>query len=155
MGTKLNYLLPLAAWPAAALLASCERENVVRVETTLPAWPPVEMALKAQINAMNGEDLPAFMSYLHPDNVAFKSAESTTRQLFNDYELRTVLEKTEAVSLTEGEAKVKFTQLTQKLSGPEFRDNRVTGLHTLRKDHGVWKIFATEADGVVYLDAAS
>ena len=152
---KFTSLLVGALIPAALLLPSCERQTVVKAEISSPAWQPVDMALKAQINAMNGEDLPAFMSYLHPDNAGFRSAEVTTRKLFEDYELRTVLEKTEGISLTEGEAKVRFTQLTQKISGPEFRDNRVSGVHTLRKDNGVWKILATEADAVVYLDTAN
>ncbi|MDB6070299.1 MAG: hypothetical protein JWL81_1470, partial [Verrucomicrobiales bacterium] len=92
--------------------------------------------------------------YIHPDNPKYSETESATRKLFDEYELKTTLEKAEDTSVTDGEAKIKFVQLTQKVTGPAFRDNRVTGVHTLRQDKGVWKIFATEASGVVYLDGA-
>ena len=69
--------------------------------------------------------------------------------------LRAALEKAEPVVLTEGEAKVKFVHLTEKLSGPAFRNNRITGTHILRKDGGVWKVFSTIQDSVDYLDKTS
>jgi hypothetical protein len=50
------------------------------------------------------------------------------------------------------EAKVRFSQVTRKISGPEFRDNRVSGVHVLRKLNGEWKLFDTERIKVDYLE---
>lgn len=150
-------LLSLAALPLLPFLTtSCEKKTtVVAVEGSAPVLlTAVEQSIQSQVEALNREDLPAYMSYLHPDNVGFAEAEVATRKLFADYELKTTLEKLEPVTVTDGEAKIKFTQLTQKVTGPAFRDNRVTGVHTLRKDAGLWKIYATAADGIVYLDGA-
>jgi uncharacterized membrane protein len=47
---------------------------------------------------------------------------------------------------------VKYVQITKKVSGPAFRDNKVTGIHILKKSDGKWKIYNTEIKDVKYLD---
>jgi hypothetical protein len=49
------------------------------------------------------------------------------------------------------EARVRFVQVTRKESGPEFRDNRIEGTHTLRPSNDDWKIWTTETKDVEYL----
>jgi murein L,D-transpeptidase YcbB/YkuD len=157
---KFPFIRLLSSTVAILLLTSCERETS-SVSSVNPdpasdtaAWYPVQEVLKAHVNAMNREDLPSFMSYLHPEHEGYLSTQAAARQLFGQYELSTTLEMAEPVVISEGQAKVKFVQVTKKINGPEFRDNRVTGIHTLRKDNGLWKIYSTESSEVIYLDQA-
>jgi xanthine dehydrogenase molybdenum-binding subunit len=47
---------------------------------------------------------------------------------------------------------VRVTQVTRKVSGPAFRDNRATLLHALRKSGGQWKFYNTVVLKIEYLD---
>ena len=129
--------------------------DVVAVKAREVLWPSVEESLRSQVDALNREDAAAYMSYIHPDSPDFASTREKVEKLFVEYDLKHTLEKAEPVVLTEGEAKVKFVHLTEKLSGPAFRNNRITGTHILRKDGGVWKVFSTIQDSVDYLDKTS
>jgi hypothetical protein len=53
---------------------------------------------------------------------------------------------------TASEAAVHFVQITRKVSGPAFRDNRVEGEHLLHKKDGKWLVYDTRADKIDYLD---
>lgn len=156
-----NPLILLAAF-LLPVLASCKKEEKVVVETesgkviavkaSEVIWPAVEESIKSQISALNREDVAGYMSYIHPDSPDSLATRDKLSRSFLEYDLRTTLEKVEPVTLTDGEAKASFVQLTEKLSGPAFRNNRMTGTHILRKDGGVWKIFTTVQDKLDYLD---
>ena len=53
---------------------------------------------------------------------------------------------------TDLEAKIEFVQITSKLKGPEFKNNKATGVHTLKKDGDSWKIYSTEMTDVQFLN---
>ena len=114
--------------------------------------PFFDFPLRSCALAFGPEETGAVQVHFQGRSPSYDTTSSTTRKLFEEYELKSGLEKIEPLSLTDGEAKVKFVQVTQKISGPAFRDNRVMGVHTLRKDGGIWKILSTEATAVVYLD---
>jgi hypothetical protein len=115
-------------------------------------WPAVEETVRSQIKALNKEDVDGYMSYVHPGNPGYAATKDQVIDLFEKYDLRNTLEKLEPVSLTEDEAKVSFVQLTEKVSGPAFSNNRTAGTHTLRKDDGKWKIYSTETRGMAAVD---
>ena len=128
--------------------------KVVAVNASAVIWPAVEESLRSQIKALNREDIAGYMSYIHPECAGYAATGDTMRKSFVEYDLKTTLEKLEPGTMTDGEAKVKFTQLTEKVSGPAFRNNRLTGTHILRKDGGLWKIYSTVQDKLDYLDTA-
>ena len=130
-------------------------ERVVVVKDSALIWPSAEATIRSQTAAANSEDLDAYLSYVHPDNADFVRAREEAARVFAGNDLKITLETVEAESVTEGEVKARFTLRTEKLSGPEFRNNRMSGTYTLRKHGGVWKIFATRLDKVDYLDAES
>jgi hypothetical protein len=124
----------------------------VIVKDTALIWPAVEETVRSQIKALNNEDLDAYMSYMHPDNPSYESTRQQLADLLEKYDLHYTLEKIEKVSVTEDEVKASFVQLTEKVSGPAFSNNRITGIHTLRKDNGKWKIFATTTSSLAAVD---
>ncbi|HEX2749813.1 MAG TPA: hypothetical protein VHM91_17525 [Verrucomicrobiales bacterium] len=127
-------------------------KGAVVVKDTALIWPAVEEAVREQVKALNKEDVDLYMSYIHRDNPGYGTTKDQVIDLFEKYDLRTTLEKIEPVTITEDEAKVSFVQLTEKISGPAFSNNRTTGTHTLRKDDGKWKIFSSEARSVTAVD---
>ena len=163
---KTSRSLLILTLPFLAVLASCEKKeakvlvetdsgNVVAVKASEVVWPSVEETVKSQLSALNREDVAGYMSYIHPDSPGALATRDNLAATFREYDLKTTLEKLEPVTLNDGEAKVHFVMLTEKLSGPAFRNNRVTGTHILRKDGGVWKVFSTVQDRLDYLDPAS
>src|SRR6187399_3174587 len=121
----LNIIL-LAALP---LLAACKKKEqkiivetgsgtVVAVKASDVIWPAVEASLRSQVEALNREDVAAYMSYVHPDSAAWSATRDNIAKTFREWDLKTTLEKLEPVSVTDGETKAHFVQLTEKVSGP-------------------------------------
>jgi hypothetical protein len=127
-------------------------DKVVVVKETDLMWRSAESAIRSQLAAANSEDVDTYVSYVHPDSVDFSDARARAEKVFADNDLRTTLESLDADSVSEGEVKARFVQRTEKLSGLEFRNNRITGVHVMRKDGDMWKIYSTRMDKVDYLD---
>ena len=111
-----------------------------------------ESVINANIDFMNLEDLEGAMSTIHPDSPLFENTKNVMKQLFAMYDLIYKIEKLEVVKNDNNEAEVNFVQLTTKISGPEFRNNRISGKHILKKYKDSWKIFATQTTNVEYLN---
>jgi hypothetical protein len=56
----------------------------------------------------------------------------------------------EIVHYTTAEARVSFVLETRKRSGPEFRDNRITGTFILRPENGRWKLYDQIVNEIIY-----
>ena len=128
------------------ILAGCSKSST-------PAAPdPILAVVRAQADALNRKDLDATMNALDPQSPGYGQVKDMTAKIFQTYDLRYTLSDVALVSVNNDEAHVHFVQLTEKVSGPAFRNNRVEGTHTLKKRNGVWKITDTQAAKVDYLD---
>ena len=109
-------------------------------------------AVMTNLQGLREENVELAMSAIDPDSLIYDSTRSFSEQLFALYDLEyEVLELTvETISGTE--ASVHFIQVTRKVSGPDFRDNRVEGAHLLHKVDGSWLIYETRVDSVDYLN---
>lgn len=103
-----------------------------------------ESLIKANVEYMNKEDLEGVMSTIHPESPSYASTESMAKLIFDRYDLKYEIESIKVLEENDKEAKVQFTQVTRKINGPEFKDNRVTGIHLLKMDGESWKIYSTE-----------
>jgi len=72
--------------------------------------------------------------------------------LFDEYDLRYDVYGLQILEQTDDEARVAFTLVTRKIRGPEFENNKITGVMTLRLDDGAWKIYNQEVADVTYID---
>ena len=99
--------------------------------------------VRANVEAINRKDLVALVDLIHPESRGRQELKDTAKFLFQSYELRCTLERATIESMDEREARVRFSQVTRKISGPEFKNNRVSGIHVLRKFNGQWKLFDT------------
>ena len=91
------------------------------------------------------------MGTVHPESPTLESSRDMMRYIFARLRLKYTLETVEVLEVRGNEAKVKATQATQKIAGnAAFRDNRVTIVHTLKRDGKKWKMFSSEAISIQY-----
>jgi hypothetical protein len=126
----------------------CDRISLKSASTP----DPILAVINDQIKALNKRDANAALAFMHPDAPGLAAIRESTEQITAAADLLYVIQDLKVESATETEAKVRYTQVTQKVSGPEFRNNRVVGIHTLRKYQGHWRLYSTEVVKVEFLN---
>jgi hypothetical protein len=125
------------------------------VEVTLlankPIATPVEV-VRNQLEALNNEDLTTAIDAIHPSSPGFQQTKEWTEKFFDIYDLRYTLQKVTLESETLDTAKVQFSQITKNISDQTFRNNRIDGVHVLKKYDGEWKIYETKVIKIEFLD---
>jgi len=111
-----------------------------------------ESVIKANAAYMNEEDLAGVMTTVHPKSPSYPATESMAKQIFERFDLNYKIENIKVLEQNNKEAKVEFTQVTTKIKGKDFKNNKATGIHTLRKDGKSWKVYSTEMTNVEFLN---
>ena len=104
------------------------------------------------IKAMENEDLDRVMATIDEESEAYAQTKKLARLLFEKYDLRYELDSVRVIGQTESEAKVECVQITRKVSGPDFRDNRIDIVHRLRSTDGIWRIYSSQVNRIDYLN---
>ena len=110
-----------------------------------------KLTLEENIRTLNEEDLEAHMATIDEESAVFEPTKATLEVLIKTYDLETEITAVEVVESDADTIKIRAEQITKKISGPEFRDNRLKAVHTLKKRDGKWKISATEIESIEYL----
>jgi len=109
--------------------------------------------ISSNLYACSKRNLTMAMGTIHPESPTLESSRDMMRYIFARLRLKYTLEKTEVVDVRGDEARIKVTQATQKISGnAAFRDNRVTIIHTLKRDGKKWKMFSSEAQSIQFFE---
>lgn len=103
-------------------------------------------AVKKNIDAMNTENIEEYMSVIDTPN--YEEMKATVQSLFDAYDLKVEVSDLKVKKQTDTEAEVSCTQITKKVSGPEFKDNKTKAVHYLKKVDGNWKIYKTDVISV-------
>jgi len=111
-----------------------------------------ESLINANAEYMNEEDLEGVMTTVHPKSPNYAATEAMAKQIFDRYDLNYKIENIKVLEENDKEAKVEFSQVTTKIKGKDFKNNKVTGIHTLKKDSDSWKVYSTEIVNVEFLD---
>lgn len=111
-----------------------------------------ESLINANAEYMNEEDLEGVMTTVHPKSPNYAATEAMAKQIFDRYDLNYKIENIKVLEENDKEAKVEFTQVTTKIKGKDFKNNKATGIHTLRKDGNSWKVYSTEMTNVEFLN---
>ncbi|KAB2905311.1 MAG: hypothetical protein F9K27_04555 [Anaerolineae bacterium] len=109
-------------------------------------------AVYKNLEAANTENLDLYMSTVHPESVYFDSTRGVMANTFATYDLNYDITELEIVEQTETEARVRFTLVTTRVSGPAFNDNIVTGVFILHPDGDEWKIYDQTIDNMEYIN---
>lgn len=115
-------------------------------------YPTPESVIKANAAYLNDENIEAAMNTVHPKSPSYPATESMMKQIFERYDLSYKIESIKVLEQNDKEVKVEFTQITKKLKGPEFKNNKATGIHILKKDGDSWKVYSTQMVNVEFLD---
>jgi ketosteroid isomerase-like protein len=105
------------------------------------------------LKAYQDENLNAVMATIHEQSPLYADTRTITEQIFNLYDLKYKLESVRVIEESDEEARVRAVQITEKISGPDFRDNKIVAIHVLKKAaDGEWKIYSSEIESIDYLD---
>jgi len=117
-----------------------------------PEYKTPEAVVKASTKYLNEENIESFMTTILTRSPYYHDIETNTKKTFEMYDLKYKIENIKVLEQSKGEAKVEFTQVTTKIKGPDFKNNKTTGVHILQKEGDSWKIYSTEMVDVVFLD---
>lgn len=97
--------------------------------------------VQENLAAMKEKNVEKITATVHPNSPHFEASKFAGAQ----YDLLYDLKSAEIESAKGDTIRVRFVQETRKLSGPaELKDNRVVGVHTVRRDGAAWKLWSTE-----------
>ena len=120
--------------------------------TGIPEDEVLVSVIEKNIQMCRDENAQGFMETIHEDAPGYSTTKQGLEQMFDAYDLSYELKETNVLDKSKDEARIHFVQVTKKISGPEFRDNQLEGVHTLKRSRGVWKIFNTEVTNITFLD---
>lgn len=120
------------------LAAGCQRVSKTDEEAAIAA-------VRANTEAMNNADLEGAMATIHSKSPSFDRSRAQTATILEQFRLSCLLEDVKVEKTGPDGITVRFVLVTRKISGDEdFPDNRVTGLHLLKRDGEAWKIWSTQ-----------
>ncbi len=112
----------------------------------------VKDVIMKNTEAGNNEDVTAYKNTMDEDNKNYDHLDDMMSTIFSTYDLNYQVKDLKVIELKDDEAMVQFVQITKKIKGPTFRDNRIEGVHTLHKTKGGWKIYDTQIKKIDYLN---
>lgn len=146
----MKLLLALAA-VATIGLAGCGDKSRENPSVVAKSDDPASL-VRQQFEALNRNDIRAYMATIDPTSPAYQSTEKAMTLLATKYKLTYTLDTVKVLSNTGNEAKIEFTQTTKKVSGPEFRDNKLTSVATERMIGGKWLMTDTAVKHLDFLN---
>ncbi|WP_404457603.1 hypothetical protein [Oceanobacillus kapialis] len=120
-------------------------------ESAIPEDDELFAVLEANIQTMMDQDKDAHMETIHSESPSYDSTDQLWDQMAV-YTLDMELSDLSVEEKTEGEATVSYTQTSMKVDGPEYQNNLTKGVHTLKPEDGVWKIYSSVAEETIPLD---
>lgn len=148
MGLSILAGLGLAFLTASTHFRSQAAQSTSQVQ---PSLEDLTSILDQGIRALNTEDLPAYMATIHPGSPVYTRTQDEIGQSFQTYDLSYELSDVQIVEQNDREVRLRFVQVTRKLRGPDYHDNRATWVVILRLDHGAWKIYDRQNEKTEYL----
>ena len=110
----------------------------------------VEQFLHDNLKAMQDENLEASLATVAEKDKA--QAKAIFEQIFKTYDLKYTLEKIDIAIKDANTVEATVVQRTEKVAGPEFKNNRAKILHTIKKADGKWRFAGAKIISVDFLD---
>ena len=136
-------------------LAEIQQESTAAVKQTdfdQQDVDAIKTLLSENIEAASQENIEAYMNTIDLDSPNREQNRMLMEWIFNSYDLNYVLDSYEIASIVDDTARVKIVQTTTKIDGADFKDNRLTGVHILKKNNNRWKFFEIEIKNIEYLN---
>lgn len=153
---SLIVLLVMCAATVFGLVVLIPKNSAVQggqsAEGASPTPENVTAVIFENIRASNAESISRYMGTIHSKSPAYKSTESITKEAFSMFDLSYKISGVKVIEQNKNQAVVAFVLTTRKIRGASFRDNRINGEMTLKKENGVWKIYNQKVHDVKYLN---
>lgn len=102
----------------------------------------IELVVRDNLRAMATEDVEAVLATVHPESLTYAQTEQVLQTMFERYDLEYTLIAYRYISEDGGYAMARVVQRTQKIEGPEFRDNDIDLIQIFKKDGTEWKLWS-------------
>jgi uncharacterized protein YchJ len=122
----------------ALALAGCQKITQADQQAALEC-------VRANLATLQKGDVNAVLATTHPKSQAYTWTPKLVGAIIQKYKLTYELEEARVEKTTADGIHVHFVQVTRKIEGPDdFLDNRVEGVHLLKRDGKAWKIWFTK-----------
>ena len=105
----------------------------------------------AFVAASNAEDIDAYMACIDPSSPLYSSTRTQMTTTFEQYDFRVEATDIKVLDLSATVAHVQAVLTTTKISGPAYKDNRLTVIFELHEVSGAWKIYGENVTNTEYL----
>lgn len=103
----------------------------------------IKAVIFKNIIAGNTEDINMYMDCIDPTIDVYEQTRALTEQIFEMYDLKYEIKTIRVVGREDNLSEVRVTQLTKRISGPDFIDYQGEIQNLLKKVDGKWKIYET------------
>ena len=153
---SLIAVLVLTATCVLGLILLIPKNNAVQggqlAEEASPTDENPLAIIYENIRASNEENVNRYMATIHSKSPSYQSTEAMTKEAFSLFDLSYKISGLKIIKQNKNEVVVAFTLTTQKIRGPNFRDNRISGDMILRQEDGRWKIYNQVVHDIKYLN---
>jgi PBP1b-binding outer membrane lipoprotein LpoB len=139
--SKYSLIVLVAVFISVSCSSSKEKEKAA-----------IEQLIKNNAEFFQKEELDAYIGTLDPASPEIENTRAMMIELFENYDLKLTIESTRILKMSENKADVEVEQVTSKVSGPDFADNRTKIVHQLKKVDGAWKISGSKPIKIDYFN---
>ena len=121
------------------------RQPIIKQENIDPKVSiEIIAVVKENLEATKAKDKDRVLKTIHKDSPQLSSTVQGMDYVFANFDMDFKLEKVEVIEINGDSAKVYYVQTTQAIRGEGFAPTRASGIHTMKKENGKWKIYKTE-----------
>jgi hypothetical protein len=107
--------------------------------------------ITATVAASNAEGIDAYMACIDPSSPLYSSTRTQMMTTFEQYDFHVEGTDIEVLDVSATVAHVQAVLTTTKISGPAYKDNRLTVVFELHEVSGAWKIYGENVTNTEYL----
>ena len=105
----------------------------------------------AFVAASNAEDIDAYMACIDPSSPLYSSTRTQMMTTFAQYDFHVEVTDIKVLDVSATVAHVQAVLTTTKISGPAYKNNRLTAVFELHKVTSTWKIYGENVTNTEYL----
>jgi len=112
----------------------------------------IEQVINDNLKYILEEDLELTLTTIHTQSPNYASSAQIMQQLFVAYDLKYEIVEINFIDVDDEYAYVRVVQKSEKINGPEFRNNILDALQVFKQEEGQWKLWTQANLAINYLD---